>query len=268
MIFRIGCIALVLALLGVRAFFDISVILGVVSIIGVLVLFLLLARIGDLMIRLPEWISRLIEPGENNRRWRELCRTARANSLQREAYRRTFWDAWTPVEVAGRNAYCRGDHGEANNHFLSLRKMADEFRLGNFGMPVKLGSLPKDVSKSHCWWQGSILRESTLDWNEWRRKNPNVLPDLRDQFLGELRLQGADLSEADLGGASLSGSDLTGAVLANANLEQSGLYGADLSGTIGLTADQLNSALGNRQTRLPVGIETPEAWKTELEDEE
>jgi hypothetical protein len=166
MIFRIGCIVLVFAWLGIRALFDISVILGAVSVIGVLVLFLLLARTSDLMIRLPEWISRMIEPGEDNRRWRELCRTARVNRIKREAQARVnriqqearaceFWNEWTPLHNAGRDAYFRGDYAEADRAFEAMLTIGKRFDLDQAGAPAILGfpgGFPTTVAESSRWW--------------------------------------------------------------------------------------------------------------------
>jgi uncharacterized protein YjbI with pentapeptide repeats len=68
-------------------------------------------------------------------------------------------------------------------------------------------------------------------------------------------LDGADLCRADL-----SGADLRGASLASAFLKRTDLTGADLSTARGLTAAQLNDALGDERTRLPDDIPRPPAW--------
>jgi hypothetical protein len=64
----------------------------------------------------------------------------------------------------------------------------------------------------------ALLKEGVDAWNEWRRKNPGIVPDLR----------GADLQEADLDGANLSGSNLSGANLDVAYLRKTDLRGADI----------------------------------------
>jgi uncharacterized protein YjbI with pentapeptide repeats len=61
-------------------------------------------------------------------------------------------------------------------------------------------------------------------WNEWRRANPGIRPDLRGASFKEANLIGADLSKADLSDASLLGKLLTMSNLSDANLT-----GADLS---------------------------------------
>ena len=69
-----------------------------------------------------------------------------------------------------------------------------------------------------------ILKQGTEDWNQWKKKNPEITPDLT-----EATLHKADLSEADLTGASLAG----------ANLYKVDLSGADLNAAEDLTAKQL-----------------------------
>lgn len=59
----------------------------------------------------------------------------------------------------------------------------------------------------------------------------------------------------DLSGADLSGADLTGVNLTGTNLIGADLRGADLSGAVGLTREQLASAMnGGRDARLPEGL--------------
>ena len=57
--------------------------------------------------------------------------------------------------------------------------------------------------------QLGILKQGALPWNEWRKKNPDVKPDLYE----------AALAGANLHGANLSGANLEGAELASANLQ-------------------------------------------------
>lgn len=72
-----------------------------------------------------------------------------------------------------------------------------------------------------------ILKSGVKAWNEWRRKNVDVRPDLIGANLVE-----ANLSTANLGGADLSYIDLSGAILRGANLS-----GADLQLAILIRAD-------------------------------
>jgi hypothetical protein len=84
--------------------------------------------------------------------------------------------------------------------------------------------------------QVRILKEKGVKaWNEWRKANPEVRPDLIGADLSGANLSDADLSEADLsranlGGANLSDADLRGANLIGARLIGTNLRGADLSG--------------------------------------
>jgi pentapeptide repeat protein len=91
----------------------------------------------------------------------------------------------------------------------------------------------------------AILRQGVDAWNQWRKENPEIQPDLREANLIEANLSGANLDgaglyRADFGRAELSGADLSGAYLKEANLIRANLseavlfraklIGADLSG--------------------------------------
>jgi len=97
-----------------------------------------------------------------------------------------------------------------------------------------------------------ILKQGVEKWNEWRKRNPDVIPDLKEADLvmailceidlkrvnlSDADLSFADLSKADLRGANLSDADLSGANLSNANLIGADLTGADLSSAILSDAD-------------------------------
>lgn len=82
--------------------------------------------------------------------------------------------------------------------------------------------------------QLSTLKQGALPWNEWRKKNPDVRPDLREASLSSADLSGANLSGANLSGAELASANLReanllGATLVEANLQEANLYRADLS---------------------------------------
>ena len=64
----------------------------------------------------------------------------------------------------------------------------------------------------------------------------------------------ARLGSAFLVGASLRGADLRGAYLRLAKLDGADLSDANLEEVEGLTRDQLNQALCNSRTRLPVDL--------------
>lgn len=72
------------------------------------------------------------------------------------------------------------------------------------------------------------LRNGGSGWNDWRRANPDVHPDLREADLSGADLAGTNLDTADLIDANLSGANLYGANLVGANLYRARLDGATL----------------------------------------
>lgn len=87
------------------------------------------------------------------------------------------------------------------------------------------------------------LKEGVYEWNEWRRHNPSIKPDLSNSDLRNVNLQKADLSGANLSSVNLSGanlrkvsfreailhkSDLSEANLARVNIDQADLREANL----------------------------------------
>jgi uncharacterized protein YjbI with pentapeptide repeats len=57
------------------------------------------------------------------------------------------------------------------------------------------------------------------------------------------------------------GADLAFANLYDADLEGAHLEQADLSGAFNLTQQQIDSAHGNQDTKLPPDLHIPESWK-------
>lgn len=94
--------------------------------------------------------------------------------------------------------------------------------------------------------RGANLQRARLD-NDADAKSTNAARTL----LVETNLEGADLT-----GANLAFADLRGARLRGAHLHGAILRGADLSKAIGLTPDQISSAITNDQTRLPQPLDT------------
>ena len=87
--------------------------------------------------------------------------------------------------------------------------------------------------------------------------------------LTRAKLRGANLLEANLTGTYLGDADLTDAYLTNADFTNANLTDADLSSAnltdTNISQEQVDMATGNRETRLPPGIERPSHW---LEAEE
>ena len=69
-----------------------------------------------------------------------------------------------------------------------------------------------------------LLTDRWGGWNEWRRQNPDVRPDLSGADLERQLLIGVDLSGSNLRSAKLNYVDLRGANLSHANLENANLY--------------------------------------------
>ena len=84
--------------------------------------------------------------------------------------------------------------------------------------------------------------------------------DFYDADLSKAILNGATLSVANLQIARLHNADLRRANLEGANLRGANLEGADLRGARNLTQAQIEEALGNKDTRLPEGLQRPAEW--------
>jgi uncharacterized protein YjbI with pentapeptide repeats len=76
-----------------------------------------------------------------------------------------------------------------------------------------------------------ILQQGVATWDNWRRQNPAIRPDLSHANLSHANLSHADLSEAILFRADLSYSDLSSADLIDADLSHADLSFANLVGT-------------------------------------
>lgn len=78
--------------------------------------------------------------------------------------------------------------------------------------------------------------------------------------LRKLDLRRADLRGTFLIAANLKGMNLTGADFIGADLRDADFSGADLSRSIFLTQAQINSAKGDKNTKLPLNITKPTHW--------
>lgn len=79
--------------------------------------------------------------------------------------------------------------------------------------------------------------------------------------LAGIDLRGADLRGALLIAVDLAGADLRWADVLGADLRDANVRGADLSAAIYLTQVQVNSAMGNAETKLPEGFDRPTHWR-------
>lgn len=75
-----------------------------------------------------------------------------------------------------------------------------------------------------------ILNQGIEAWNQWRKKNPDIQPDLRRINLLWEKLPGADFSGADLFEADFSLADLSSASFKDAKLSRANFRRANLSG--------------------------------------
>jgi len=81
----------------------------------------------------------------------------------------------------------------------------------------------------------ALLKGELKKWNEWRNRNPQVIPDLSRARLGNMELntfdlRGANLSDAILHDTNLIEADLSEANLCDANLRGANLRWADMRG--------------------------------------
>ena len=74
------------------------------------------------------------------------------------------------------------------------------------------------------------LKEGVEAWNQWRKQNSAVRPDLRRADLQETDLFEANLSRANLRRTHLNGADLRRADFSQADIRGANLYGANLVG--------------------------------------
>lgn len=123
-------------------------------------------------------------------------------------------------------------------------------------------------------YEGAKLSRAKLSWSDLKEANLKETllfgAKLKGAFLCGANLEGATLHEANLQGAYLDGvnargcrfgkADLRGASLVGTELEGANLLAADLSTVIGLTQEQLNSAIGDTETKIPEGLTRPEHW--------
>jgi uncharacterized protein YjbI with pentapeptide repeats len=90
----------------------------------------------------------------------------------------------------------------------------------------------------------AILLRGPVEWNEWRKQNPNARPDLSGVLLVAADLRVANLNGVNLPDAHLSGAFLDRAQLIGANLSGAKLFRAHLGGTNLSNAELSKADLG------------------------
>jgi uncharacterized protein YjbI with pentapeptide repeats len=75
-----------------------------------------------------------------------------------------------------------------------------------------------------------LLKQGVEAWNQWRKENPSVRPDLREEDLQGRDFNGINLHNANLSGANLGRADLRNVRLSGTDLSRATLIGANLSG--------------------------------------
>jgi hypothetical protein len=109
-----------------------------------------------------------------------------------------------------------------------------------------------------------VLRQGVKAWNEWRERNPYVMPAFIEAYLSGANLSGANLSGAYLSGADLTAAKLPGAYLSMANLSDADLSDADLSDA-DLSYSVLIKTNLQRTTLAGCAIYGISAWSLKLE---
>jgi hypothetical protein len=89
------------------------------------------------------------------------------------------------------------------------------------------------------------LREGVESWNQWRKQNPEITPELSEAGLDQAELNLSDLSGANLNRADLTRANLTRANLADATLRNAKFGRADLLNANLTGADLFGALLSN-----------------------
>lgn len=90
-----------------------------------------------------------------------------------------------------------------------------------------------------------ILKSGVENWNEWRKENRKIHPDLSNDDLSNIKLSQANLSNADLAETDLSNANLSNADLFNADLSYTNLSSAKLTNARLMYANLIEAELPN-----------------------
>ncbi len=94
-----------------------------------------------------------------------------------------------------------------------------------------------------------IFKQGVEAWNQWRKENPSVRPDLREEDLQESDFNGVNLRNANLSGANLGRADLRNVRLSGTDLSRATLIGANLTGANLRRADLRRANLSDADLR-------------------
>lgn len=119
----------------------------------------------------------------------------------------------------------------------------------------------------------AILRQGVDAWNEWRKRNLQIQPDLTEANLSAMDLRRANLTATNLADANFSLAHLTMANLSGANIATADLFGAnlvearlietDLRGSDIRRADLSEAKLSNADLR-GADLSSSKLWRTNL----
>jgi uncharacterized protein YjbI with pentapeptide repeats len=167
---------------------------------------------------------------------------------------------------------CSTDLRRAQLHGAHLERA--EFRKANLGQArLREAHLEGAVLREAHLEKGMLwkahLEEATLDFahleeadleEAYLTKASLVTAHLEGACLSKARLQGAILRYAHLDGAQLMNANFEGAHLKGADLWGARLEGAHLHKAVGLTNEQLETAIGDASTTVPEGLTRPAHW--------
>ena len=112
------------------------------------------------------------------------------------------------------------------------------------------------------------IQEGVYWWNNWRRENPSIYPDLSEADLSNMNLDNVNFSRCNLNKINLCHTTLIGANLDRAEIQESKLYGAELVeaslGKADLKGAKLGSANLFRTVLYGSNLENAELFRAKL----
>ena len=107
----------------------------------------------------------------------------------------------------------------------------------------------------------TLLKQGVRSWNEWRKNNPDIQPNLEGANLQTESLQGVNFAKANLQNTQFRKANLNGADLRWANLKGADLVGVDLRGAnlLGANINQGKLAHANLARANLIGVELEDA---------